>query len=184
MENEPMFTSRTAILSYKTCAYKRFLQYHLEGAGFVGGLISLDLLVGTVVHRGLQHLLEHCRKHKEDESLTEACIDEAVEKAREVWKDTLSNQGLYLHSGEEDRLDWIIPEQESLWEGLIRAFAIRRLPDILEEYEILEVEHEEVSTEFSQIVTLLGKADGLFLRKKDNALIILSCSSKRCRSFF
>lgn len=236
------FTSRSAVLCAKTCMYKRYLQYELEGSGYTTERISLDLLIGTVCHRGLQYLLEHCRLHKADEELSEACIDEAVEKAYEVWRDNLSNHQIWLHTGEEDRLDWIIAEQECLFEGLIRAFAARRLPDLLDEYEILEVEHEEVFEDFSPDielpieifkripekdtfnyrnepesyafvytggvlnncpplyvkerdnwitygdvilspeedrvilvgVTFLGKADGLFRRKRDNKLIILS----------
>lgn len=171
---EQIFTSRSAILAFKTCHYKRLLQYHLEGSGFTGGAMPLDLLIGTICHRGIQHLLEHCRINHPDGKFDEGCIDEAVDKAKELWRDILSKQSLALYSGEEDRLDWILAEQETLFEGLIRAFALRRLPTILDEYEILEVEKEEISTVFSSIVTLLGKCDGLFLRKHDNKLVILS----------
>lgn len=229
--SDKMFTSRTAVLTYKTCAYKRLLQFHTEGSGLVPAMASLDLLNGTCVHRGIQHLLEHCRTEHPNEDFEEACVDEAVEEAREIWKEVITNQGIALKSSAEyDRLEWIIAEQECLWEGLIRAFAIRRLPVLLEEYEILEVEHEEVSNRFSEPiikvcdlctgtklinkeqaekwfeepfenlktlgftkeansficpkcegtgeiregVIFLGKADGLFLRKSDNKLIILS----------
>jgi hypothetical protein len=48
------------------------------------------------------------------------------------------------------------------------------LKSFLEEYEVLEVEKEEVFDSFSPIVTWLGKADGLLRRKSDNELIILS----------
>jgi len=144
------FTSRTAILTTKVCPYKRYLAFELAGTGYSTERVSLDLLIGTVCHRGLQHLLEHCRLHTPDEELSEACIDEAVAKAYEVWRDTLSKHQLWLHSGEEDRLEWIVAEQETLFEGLIRAFAIRRLPTLLEEYEILEVEHEEVFKDFTE----------------------------------
>lgn len=143
------YTSRSAVLTMKVCPYKRFLQYELEGSGYTIEKISLDLLIGTCVHRGLQHLLEHCRLEHPDGSFEEACIDQAVAEAYKVWQNTLSNHQLWLHSGEEDRLDWIIAEQECLFEGLIRAFVARRLPAFLEEYEILEVEHEEVYEDFT-----------------------------------
>jgi hypothetical protein len=181
MSENRSFTSRSAVISHFVCPYKRFLTYHIEGTGLVPEKQSLDLLNGSIVHRGIQHLLEHCRKHSPDEQLTEGCIDEAVEVARELWQKELGKSGLWLHSGEEDRLEWIIAEQECLWEGLIRAFGVRRLPEILEEYEILEVEHEEVSTTFSDIVTFLGKADGLFRRKSDNVIVILSL--KTCSEY-
>lgn len=180
MPEDAMFTSRSAILTYKTCHYKRFLQYHVLGTGLVPSLASLDLLNGSCVHRGLQHLLEHCRTEHPNGDFEEACIDAAVEAAREeVWKPTLLGGGILLkNSAEYDRIDWIIAEQECLWEGLIRAFAIYKLPGILEEYEILEVEHEEISTKFSDKVIFLGKADGLFLGRAGTTnagkLVILS----------
>ncbi len=169
------FISRSAILEHFTCPYKHYLTYWAQGTGVHPGKHSLDLLIGSTVHRGLQHLFEHCRKHEPNEELSEACVDEAVEVARELWEKELSRKPLALKSSAEyNRLDWIIAEQECLWEGLIRAFAIHRLPYILEEYDILEVEFEEVFEGFSEYITFLGKADGLFMRKRDKALVVLS----------
>jgi len=174
IESNRSFISRSAILAFKACEYKGYLTYFYDDHGITSSQAVLDLLIGTVVHRGLQHLLEHCRIHHPDGKFDNQCIDEAVAKAKEVWTETLSNYELALHSGEFDRLDEIIPEQECLFEGLIRGFAIKKLPGILEEYEILEVEKEEVFEDFSDLVTFLAKADGLFLRKSDNKLVILS----------
>lgn len=165
-------TSRTAILTHFTCPYKRFLLFHEKGSGLITEKTSLDLLIGIVTHRGLQHLLEHCRTEHPNGDFEDACVDEAVEKAYEIWRETLANKNLWLHYGEEDRLDWIVAEQECLFEGLIRAWAIRRLPSLLEEYTILEVEHEEVFEDFSDIITFLGKADYSALRKIDNKIIV------------
>lgn len=149
---QPRYTSRSAVLCDKVCSYKRFITYHAEGTGLVPEYESLDLIIGTVIHRGLQHLFEHCRLHKDGETLSEACIDEAIVEAYKTWHEILSIKQIALHSGEEERLAWILAEQECLFEGLIRAFAIRRLPAILEEYIILEVEKEEVFKNFSEKV--------------------------------
>ena len=169
-----MLTSRSAVLCYKTCPYKRFLAYHLGGSGFVNDKESLDLLIGTCCHRGVQHLLEKCRAENSAGLVPDVWIDEAVNKAYEVWRNTLTNRSLWLHTSEEDRLDWIVAEQECLFEGLIRAYAIRRLPYLLEEYEILEVEKEEVFDSFSSLVTFLGKADATFRRRDNNKIVIYS----------
>lgn len=173
--------SRSAILTFKACDYKGYLSYYYNNHGITGEGLVLDLLVGTVVHRGLQHLLEHCRVHHPDGKFDEQCIDEAIEKARELWIEQISNHSLALKSADEyNRLDEIIPEQENLWEGLIRAWAIRKLPEILEKYIILEVEHEEVLETLSDLFIFLGKADGLFLGRPkntdgtENKLVILS----------
>lgn len=172
---ERSFVSRSAILEHFVCPYKHYLTYWAHGTGLHPARQSLDLLIGSTIHRGLQHLFEHCRVEHPDGNFEEACVDEAVEVARDLWREELSKRPLGLKSSAEyDRLDWIIAEQECLFEGLIRAFAIHKLPGILEEYEILEVEKEEVFEGFSNYITFLGKADGLFLRKRDNALVVLS----------
>lgn len=169
------FTSRTAILTYKVCPYKRFIGFELDESGYSSEKSSLDLTIGIVVHRGIQHLLDHCRvHHPTGEGLKEECIDAAVKLAYDVWKETLSKHSLWLHAGEEERLDWIIAEQECLFEGLIRAFALKRLPSLLAEYEILEVEREEIYNSFSPLVVFLGKLDGLLLRRTDKRIIVLS----------
>lgn len=143
------YTSRSAVLSHFTCPYKRYLTYHVMQTGLVPEFESLDLIIGTCVHRGIQHLLEHCRLHHQDGNFDQQCVDEAVAKAYEIWNETLQTRQLALHSGEDERLAWIIAEQECLFEGLIRAFAFRRLPAILGEYTILEVEKEEVFENFT-----------------------------------
>lgn len=196
------YTSRSAILTFNTCHLKRYLQYHINETGVVSEKYPLDLLIGSTVHRGLQHLLEHCRLEHPTGDFQEKCIDEAVEKAYELWRETIAGQSLWFNSSSEEQyLSDILAEQECLFEGLIRAFAIHKLPGILIGHEILEVEHEEVYEDFTtkiecdnchnwtilkenckvcngvgswHPVIFLGKADGLFRRKVDNKLVILS----------
>lgn len=171
---EKMFTSRSAALCYQTCARKRFLAYHYGGPGLSTEALDINMLLGSCVHRGLQHLLEHCRLEHPEGDFEDKCIDTAVDFAIELWRDSISEHSLHLYSTEENNRAWVIAEHECLIEGLIRVFAFRRLRNLLEEYEVLEVEHEEVYEEFSPLVTFLGKADGLFRRKIDNKLVILS----------
>lgn len=171
------YISRSAVLTFKVCDYKGFLTYLYEGHGLDSEKASLELLIGSCFHRGRQHLLEHCRVHHPDGKFDDQCIDEAVEKAYELWREELSKRSLGLHKGEEDRLDEVIAEQECLFEGLIRAWALRRLPQILEEYDILEVEQEEVFENFSPLVTWLGKADAMYRRKSDGAIILDSAKT-------
>lgn len=175
------YISRSTVLTFKACDYKGFLQYLFEGYGLDSEKISLDLLNGTVFHRGRQYLLEHCRVHHPDGNFDEQCVDEAVAAAREVWEEELNKKEPWLHKGEQDRMVEILLEQECLWEGLIRAWAARRLPQILEQYNILEVEQEEVFENFSPIVTWLGKADAMY-REKSTGRIILD-SAKTASTF-
>lgn len=205
-------TSRTAFLTGQTCLRKRYLGFHYAQTGLSSGFVDLNLLTGTAVHRGLQHLLEHCRVDHPNGDFEEKCIDTAVEFALEVFKEEITTKSINLHSTEMMNVQFVIEEHECLIEGLIRAFAIKRLKDLLEEYEVLEVEHEEIYELSPRIVCpvclgegflisnpdrlirnasdpkcsncnalgviggilFLAKADGLFRRKSDNKLIVLS----------
>jgi hypothetical protein len=171
MQNKSL-TSRSAVLTFQTCNRKRFLQYHVNGTGVQSGFLNLDLAVGTASHRGLQHLLEHCRTEHPDGNFEQKCVDEAVEHGRSLWL-KMCDDYIIKPKGAET-VDFIIYEQMSLIEALIRAFAIYRLPTFLEQYEVLEVEKEEVYEDFSESVTWLGKADGLLRNKLTNELVVLS----------
>jgi hypothetical protein len=171
MQNKSL-TSRSAVLTFQTCPRKRFLQYHINGTGVQSGFLNLDLAVGSSVHRGLQHLLEHCRQEHPSGDFNSLCVDEAVEHGRNLWL-KMCDDYIIKPKGAET-VDFIIYEQMTLIEALIRAFAIYRLPTFLEQYEVLEVEKEEVYEDFSESVTWLGKADGLLRNKLTNELVVLS----------
>lgn len=178
--NEKFLIHRSAILTYKACPYKYFLEYALGGHGVVSFAMPQHLLIGIAIHRGLQHLLEHCRVEHPDGDFSEKCIDDAVDFAHKVFVEVIEKREIELKkkwngsSYDVEDLNYTIKEIYNLIEALIRAYAVYRLRNFLEEYEVLEVEKEEVFDSFSDIVTWLGKADGLLRRKKDNELVILS----------
>lgn len=173
------FTSRSAVLTYQTCHRKRFLAYHFGQVGLSPEPVDLNLLTGTCIHRGLQHLLEHCRMEHPLNDFEEACVDRAVELAVEVFREEVTNHSLNLYSSEFLNTAFVIAEHECLIEGLIRAFSIYRLPRLLEEFEILEVELDEIFEEFSDIVIWQTKADASFLFRDhyEKGVVVLSIKS-------
>jgi hypothetical protein len=179
-KQEKFLIHRSAILSYKSCPYKAYLEYWYKGHGVSATALPQHLLIGVCIHRGLQHLLEHCRIEHPNGDFTEKCIDDAVMWAHKVYVDILQNREIELKrfklngEWEVEDLNYTVREIHALIEALIRSFAIARLKSFLDEYEVLEVEKEEVFEDFSSIVTWLGKADGLLRRKSDNELVVLS----------
>lgn len=177
---EKFLIHRSAILTYKACPYKAYLEYWWRGHGVVPSEMPQHLLIGICIHRGLQHLLEHCRVDHPNGDFTEKCIDDAVMFAHQVYAEILGKKSLELKrtwkngGWEEEDLNYTVREIGNLIEALIRAYAIARLRDFLDEYEVLEVETEEVFDSFSEIVTWLGKADALVRRRRDNALLPIS----------
>ena len=183
MENKiKRFTSRSAALAYQTCKRKRFYAYHWGNHGLSSEAIDLYLETGTSIHRGLQNLLEHCRLEHPDGSFEEQCINQSVELAINLFREDISKASISLKDTEYAQASWIIAEHECLIEGLIRAFAIKRLPSLLNEYEILSVEKDEIFYEFSNEVFWQSKADAEFLTK-DYSLGVVVCSIKTASEY-
>lgn len=67
----------------------------------------------------------------------------------------------------------VYAEQASLVEGLVRVYARRGLPRLLEEYEVLEVERED-NLEVAPGVILMARADGLLRKCSNGQLFVLS----------
>jgi PD-(D/E)XK nuclease superfamily len=166
-----LLISRSAILTYQTCNRKFYYQYAYNNHGVIGNKLDLDLLVGECIHRGLQHLLEHCRINHPNGDFDITCIDEAVNQALDLHSEKLSRDEIGLHYGED--VGYVLIEHRNLIEGLIRTYALKRLPNFLDEYEVLEVEKED-SLSLGNDILFLGKADGLLRRKSDNKLVVLS----------
>lgn len=166
-----LLMSRSALLSYQTCNRKFYYQYQYKGHGVVDNKLNIDLLIGEACHRGLQHLLEHCRIDHKNGDFTDTCIDEAVKYANDLYITRISTNDIDIHKSED--LGYVILETGALIEGLIRSFALYRLPSLLNEYDILEVEKEDIYN-INESSIFLGKADGLFKRKSDNKLVVLS----------
>lgn len=169
---EKFLIHRSAILANKTCPYKSFLEYWYEDHGLSPYRLEQHLFIGICVHRALQHLFEHCRVHHPSNDFDEKCIDDAVAWGHQVYREILEKRELKLKYGED--LQYTLREIYNLIEALVRVYAAYRLAEFLEEYEILEVEKEEVFDSLSQIVTWLAKADGLLRRRSDNQLVALS----------
>lgn len=167
-----MLTSRSAVLTYQVCPRKRYLNYHVNQTGITSSFLNLDLAIGSCCHRGLQHLLEHCRVHHPDGDFEEKCIDEAVEHALNMWMNDFCSNCNFKARGLED-FTYVMYESANLIEGLIRSWAIYRLPLFLEQYEVLEVEKEEIFP-FNKDVIFQAKADGLLRNRSNNELVILS----------
>lgn len=176
------FTSRSAALTYQTCKRKRYYAYHWGNHGLSSEAIDLFLETGTAIHRGLQNLLEHCRLEHPDGAFEEQCVNQSVELAINLFREDISKASISLKETETAQAAWIIAEHECLIEGLIRAFAIKRLPNLLNEYEILSVEKDEIFYEFSNEVFWQSKADAEFLTK-DYSLGVVVCSIKTASEY-
>src|SRR5271157_6651529 len=166
-----VWTDRSRIESYQSCARKRWLEYHESQTGIQPAKKPLALCVGGSVHVGLEWLL---KGHDEDAAATAALADfathrsalalDTTELAAQAVADpaslasqlaaTAADLGMAptdpslvalcaQHANNAAEFDdWLWQEQAALVEGLVRAYARRRLRPLLEEFEVLEVERE------------------------------------------
>jgi hypothetical protein len=130
------------------CARERWLRYHEgpSGLGITSVARPLPLAVGGAVHAGLAILLTG---GDETEAVAAALADFAqyaghLELATDEQVVLPDDPDLrrQMEGGKTAYDDYLYHEQAALIEGLVRAYARRRLRPLLEEYEVLEVERE------------------------------------------
>lgn len=198
-------TDRSRIECYQHCERERWLTYHESGTGIVPVRKSLALAVGGAVHKGLEQLLLGAN---EDVAVEFALTDfskfqqGALDIGSEV---TVGAIAASADGDGGDALlaaapvvpapyeDYLYREQAALVEGMVRAYARRRLRPLLEEFEVLEVEREGEWLLYSQPgmthllhgdgsqtvrqayeLSFLSRPDALLRSRADGSLVLLS----------
>jgi hypothetical protein len=180
---QPIYTSRSAYLTWQRCPRDRFLSFELfkgwefcicptPGCGnthsaeghldvvacaFCGAIMdrkvhiggiepiqqSIYLVVGSAIHHGLEIVMEWASQTGGPHPIPQAIIEDAVAVAMTDYHTALE-AGVNLHKCPPEHRDWKMAEQGALIEGLIRAAAIRLLPNLFDRYRVLEVEREDL----------------------------------------
>ena len=196
-----VWTDRSRIEQAQRCMRSRWLGYHQDGTGIESLRKPLPLAVGGSVHVGLAWLL---RGHTEDDAATAALADfatyasalevDTTEAAGMAPQSTLagtlaSSLGLSPEDAGIESLveqaahargdfdDYLAKEQSALVEGLVRAYARRRLGPLLEQFEVLEVEREgqwELWNDGDTSGWFMSRPDALLLERGSNLLYLLS----------
>lgn len=165
-----IFVDRSRYETAQRCARARYLEYHWGGTGISSSRRALPLAVGSAVHVGLAELLrgggEWTRvnevgvledRHPDsfasvgdeiEEGAVAAALADFSAYANALDAPDAERNALYSGTnppGENVRNEfdeYLFREQSALVEGLVRAYARRRLRPLLEEFEVLEVERE------------------------------------------
>ena len=158
MENGLRLVDRSRNLSYNDCNRRRFLGYEWGGTGLSKIKATIPLFIGSCVHTGRARLLLG------DDA------DQAVRVAVAEYDDELKRRGLELEPGEDAM--YVADESEALIEALVRVYALVALPRLLEEYEVLEVEREDLWRDFAPGIGWMSRADALLLHKETQDLYV------------
>lgn len=148
-------TDRSRIAAYRDCPRLRYLTYHFAGKGLQRTTLGLPLVNGDFVHLALARLLVG-----ED-------LDVVLAELSTKYRAAVLERGL---AGEAN-VHGLIAEQLCLLEGLVRAWAQVRLPLILAEYLVVDVEREFEFTIAPGIVIMI-RLDAVLRRKSDGLLFI------------
>lgn len=149
-------TSRSAFeTGTQRCAYKRYLENHAGqyNYGWSRKATSIPLTTGTYVDFGITQVLKWIVEARisSGTQVPEAPADVvrwAIGLALEKYQATVEKRGVLTLTADDPetthRLRNLIQEQSYLIEGLIWCWVLVRLPGILDEYQILECQTEEM----------------------------------------
>jgi hypothetical protein len=145
------FSDRSRLLEWQRCQRARFLGYEWGGTGLSRNRIAVPLLTGITVHAGRAHMLNQIIKMGPEcvRPDLKVDVDAAVQVALDEYQAELKVRGLDIELGEDAQA--VVDEQVALTEGLLRAYAKAGLPQLLEQYRVLEVEREDVWPQFTRV---------------------------------
>lgn len=158
------YTSGTVInTGQRSCAFERWLGYHAgkHGTGWRRKAVAVPLATGSAVHTGVELIgkwLIDWQSARAGQSIVAApaaligspILDEVVAwaatEAAESYALTARSRGLELTKTDLDAAaatELLILEQKTLIEAQVWIYALARLPIMLAEYRVLDVEREE-----------------------------------------
>jgi hypothetical protein len=147
---------RSRVEAREECPQMRFLGYDFEDTGLEPDATTLPLLSGIAVHAAHAQLL------------TNRNVEEVVEETISGFKSELATRGLLGLDVTQD----LIKEQSALLEGMLRAWALVRMPALLEEYEVVDVE-QRFDWLLAPGLVMRQRKDARLRRKDDGILFIL-----------
>lgn len=155
----PFLFDRSRLDCYQRCPRRYYWNYVYKGLGLSPAKRPLPLAFGGSCHLGLEQLLKS------------EGIEKAVEVALKEFELQARSRGLELKPNESAYE--VYREQRALLEALLRAWYIVRYPSFIEEYEILDLEREEL-WKVSPDISFMARADGVLRSKADGDLYVLS----------
>lgn len=147
---------RSRVVAREECPRLRFYSYDYSGTGLESDQQSLPLLSGIAIHSAHARLLAG------------QPLDAVVESVISDYVKAIEARGLLGLDVTKD----IIKEQSALLEGMLRVWAITRMPMILEEYDVVSIE-ERWDWELAPGLVERMRMDVILRRKDDGLLFIL-----------
>jgi len=178
------------------CPRRLYWEYYFDGKGLQPVKLNQHLAFGGAVHEALAHVLRYCKEFDNLPDMEQVAgtikvsqvgLRDEFTKAQGFQSQTTLEEGF---DGEmiqvtEDQT-WLIDHYCDLLEGLVIGWCLVRLPLLMQQYRVVEVETEERLTLLYDTVfthgydmtkcdlVFLSRPDAILERRTDGALVILS----------
>ena len=165
------------------CPRRLYWEYYFDGKGLQPIKLNQHLAFGGAVHSCIARILLYCKSY--DTLLDMEQVGAAVRIAqRELREEFTQAKGFQSESILEEGFDgqlvqvtqdqqWLIDHYCDLLEGLVVGWCLVRLPLLMQQYRVVQVETEE-RLQLSPELMFLSRPDAILERRTDGALVILS----------
>lgn len=158
----PWRFSRTHSQTYKTCPKLYWLNYHEAGTGIVPVRMAMGLSRGILAHEMLRDILTGCVI--EDKMPSPESVRNIINTKIDEFKQRALERG--FEDTEPVSLQMEIDRQACLVEGAVRAWVKTRLPFILQNFRVVQVE-KEFEVQLDEDITIMCRLDGVLQRRTD-----------------
>src|SRR5208283_5175065 len=165
------------------CPRREYWEYYFDGKGLQPVKLNQHLAFGGAVHEAIACILEVC-KYADGVASSEA-IRFRTQVAQEALRMSFTKaQGFQSEAITEMGFDgemvqvtqdqtWLIDHYCDLLEGLVVGWCLVRLPALMQEYRVVQVETEE-QLHLAPELVFNSRPDAILERRTDGALVILS----------
>lgn len=180
--DRPCLTDRSRYVTTLACKQKRWLEYHAGPAniGFGPKATYDDLALGSAVHLGMEaamqawHRSTLCGEQMDDRELAIAAYDVADYAFRDSAKSGLVMAGdPHMALLNPELYAELLEEQAALAGTLAGAGVAVWLPQIIEDYDLIQTEMEINWTWDGQVV-MMSRPDAVLRRKRDGKIFVVS----------
>src|SRR5208283_3769873 len=165
------------------CPRREYWEYYFDGKGLQPARLNQHLTFGSAVHECIASILLYCKG--QDNLLDMVQVGAAVKlAAANLRKEFTQSRGFQAEPILEEGFDgqmiqtvedqtWLVDHYCDLLEGLVTGWCLVRLPALMEQYRVVQVETEE-RLQLTDELVFMSRPDAILERRTDGALVILS----------
>lgn len=165
------------------CPRREYWEYYYDGKGLQPVKLNQHLAFGGAVHECIAAILSYCKDL--DMLLGMEQVNMRIRVAQNALrKEFTESRGFQSEPVLEEGFDgqlvqvtedqsWLIDHYCDLLEGLVVGWCLVRLPLLMQQYKVVQVETEE-QLQLSPELVFMSRPDAIFERRTDGALVILS----------